>query len=194
MMRTLLNVVLGVILLGLIAVNWAGQRDYRQPNVEFMPNMVKSIPYDTFAANPNFADGKTLQPPVPGTIPYNAMPLPYQATTQDAVRAGIELANPFAATDAVAVDRGAVLFQRFCLPCHGPTGAGDGIVAKRGFPPPPALAADNARAMRDGQLYHLMAYGQGNMPSYAAQISADDRWRIVLRVRQLQQRATTQTP
>jgi mono/diheme cytochrome c family protein len=191
MKRTLLNIVLAGILAVLVAVNWLGARDYRQPNYEFIPNMVHSVPADTFAPNANFADGKTLQAPPAGTIPYGMPPLPYRATTQDAVRAGMELVNPFAATNSVALDRGAVLFNRFCLPCHGATGAGDGTVAKRGFPPPPSLTADHARQMKDGQIFHVITYGQGNMPAHAAQISADDRWRAVLRVRQLQERAAT---
>jgi len=193
MKRTILNVMLGVVLAGLVAANWLGQRDYRRPNVEFMPSMVHSIPFDTFAPNPNFADGKTLQAPPPGTIPHGTLPMRYQPTTQEAVRAGQELVNPYGGTDSVVQERGALVYQRFCLPCHGPTGAGDGLVAKRGFPPPPALFAAHARDMKDGQLFHIIAYGQGNMPGYAAQVAAEDRWRAVLHVRQLQQRAAPST-
>lgn len=189
MTRTLLNVILGVILACLVAVNWFGQRDYRHPNVKFMPNMVQSVPFDTFAPNPNFADGKTLQAPPPGTIPHGAQPMHYGPTTQEAVRAGKELSNPYSGTDAIALERGALVYQRFCLPCHGPTGAGDGLVAKLGFPPPPALSAAHAQEMKDGQLFHIITYGQGNMPPYDAQIAAPDRWRAVLHLRKLQSQA-----
>lgn len=194
MRRVVLNIFLALILAALVSTNWLGARDYRQPNVEFMPNMVHSARYDTFAPNENFADNKTLQTPPPGTIPYGIPVLRYQAAA-DAERAGLELSNPFVSTDMAAADRGAKLFNRFCLPCHGATGAGDGTVAKRGFPPPAALFADHARAMKDGQLFHIISYGQGNMPAHAAQISEEDRWRIVVRVRQLQQPTnSTSTP
>jgi mono/diheme cytochrome c family protein len=189
MNRTVLNVILAGILAVLAGIAWFGARDYQRPNYEFMPNMVHTARYNSFAPNPNFANGQTLQTPPPHTIPYGTTWLPYRATTQDAVRAGNELANPFSATKSIALERGAVLFNRFCLPCHGPAGAGDGPVAKRGFPPPPALFADHARQMKDGQIFHIITFGQGNMPSHAAQINANDRWRIVLRVRQLQEQA-----
>ena len=192
MRRVALNIFLACILAAVASINWLGARDYRQPNLEYMPDMVHSARYNTFAPNENFADGKTLQTPPPGTIPYGMSALRYQAAT-DAARAGLELTNPFAATDTAAADRGARLFNRFCVPCHGAGGAGDGTVAKRGFPPPAALFADHARAMKDGQLFHIISYGQGNMPSHAAQIGEEDRWRIVLRVRQLQP-PTNSTP
>lgn len=190
MKRTVLNVMLSVILAGLVAANWLGQRDYRYPNVEFMPNMVASVPFDTFAPNPNFADGKTLQTPPPGTIPYGMLPFSFQATPPDALRAGLKLANPYANNDQAARDRGSVVYLRSCLPCHGSAGAGDGLVTKRGFPPPPALFAEHAINMKDGQLFHIITHGQGNMPGHAAQVALDDRWRVVLHVRQLQQRRT----
>lgn len=194
MRRVVLNITLAVTLAALVSINWIGARDYRQPNMEYMPNMVHSARYNTFAPNENFADGKTLQTPPAGTIPYGMPVLRYQAAT-DAERAGLELANPFAPTDAAAIERGGILFNRFCVPCHGASGAGDGAVAKRGFPPPSALFADRARAMKDGQLFHVISYGQVNMPRYAAQIGEEDRWRIVLHVRKLQQSTNnTSTP
>lgn len=189
MNRTALNIILACVLAVIVAINWLGARDYRRPNYEFLPNMVRSVPYDTYSPNPNFPDGKTLQTPPPGTIPHGAPALSYGPTTQEALRAGEELANPVGADDGAALERGVVLYDRFCLPCHGPSAGGDGAVVKRGFPPPPPLFADRARQMKDGQIFHIITHGQGNMPAHAAQISPDDRWRIVLRVRQLQQSA-----
>lgn len=186
MTRVQLNILLAAILVALLAANWFGARDYRKPNYLLLPNMVHSPRYNPYSPNENFKDGKTLQPPPRGTIPRGVQPLSYKATPEDALRAGRELVNPIAPDDAAALERGTILFNRFCLPCHGPTGAGDGTVAKRGFPPPAALSADHAKQMKDGQIFHIMTYGQGSMPSHAAQIDPDDRWKIVLRVRQLQ--------
>jgi hypothetical protein len=42
--------------------------------------------YGTFAANPNFPNGATLQSPPPGTIPRGQMPLHYQATPEELSR------------------------------------------------------------------------------------------------------------
>ncbi len=190
MSRAQLNVLLAAILVALLAANWFGARDYRKPNYLLLPNMVHNPRYNAFSPNANFADGKTLQLPPAGTIPRGTQPLSYKATPEDALRAGVELKSPIPETEAAAaLERGNVLFNRFCLPCHGPAGAGDGTVAKRGFPPPAALFADHAKQMKDGQIFHIITYGQGSMPSHAAQIDPLDRWRIVLRVRQLQEAA-----
>jgi mono/diheme cytochrome c family protein len=40
--------------------------------------------------------------------------------------------------------------------------------------------------MKDGQIFHILTYGQNNMPSYAGQISRDDRWKVIAYVRSLQ--------
>ncbi len=40
--------------------------------------------------------------------------------------------------------------------------------------------------MKDGQLFHVLTYGQNNMPSYASQITRQDRWNVIAYVRSLQ--------
>jgi mono/diheme cytochrome c family protein len=40
--------------------------------------------------------------------------------------------------------------------------------------------------IRDGQMFHILTYGQNNMPSYAAQIDRQDRWKVIAYVRTLQ--------
>ncbi len=85
--------------------------------------------------------------------------------------------------------RGAEVYSVSCVSCHGPTGAGDGPVAKRGFPPPPPLTTGKSAQMKDGQLFHILTYGQGSMAPMAAQISRDRRWDVINYVRSLQQGA-----
>jgi len=173
-----------------IAANVAITRDPAHPNLEVMPEMVHSISYKAYAANPNFPDGKTLQLPPQGTIPRGSEPLDYSASPEDAARAGRELRNPFKDAMPGAQARGQFVFQTFCIVCHGPAGKGDGPVAQRGFPPPPPLTAQHALGLADGQIFHILTYGQKNMPSYAAQLSRDDRWKVILYVRSLQQGAS----
>ena len=172
-----------------IAANFAITRDPDRPSFEVMPEMVHSISYKAYAANPNFPDGKTLQLPPQGTIPRGGEPLDYSATAEDAIRAGQELHNPFSDATPGAFGRGQSVFQTFCIVCHGPAGKGDGPVAQRGFPPPPPLSAQHALDLADGQIFHILTYGQKNMPSYAAQLSRDDRWKVILYVRSLQKGA-----
>lgn len=188
-MRRIANALLLLALVGLLSLNWVLRSDPAKRNFDFLPNMVQSVPYDSFAANPNFADGKTLREPVPGTIIRGQLPLHYAATPADAVRAGRELINPVARNKA-ALSRGAVVYANYCETCHGPAGKGDGRVAQRGFPAPPSMLAPKAMQMADGQMFHVLTYGQGNMPSYAAQIERADRWAVVAYVRTLQQAGT----
>ncbi len=187
--RGVLNAFLLLLLLATLALNLAVRPDLARPNLEYFPNMAHSPRYNAFAANPNFPNGQTLQTPPAGSIPRGFLPIHYSPTPQDALRAGEELQQPLAAGDAAARERGAAVFRNFCQECHGPAGKGDGPVALRGFPPPPPLTADHAVKMKDGQLFHVLTYGQGNMPSYASQLTRDDRWRVIVYVRSLQPRA-----
>lgn len=181
-----LNICLLLALCVLLGLNWALRPDAARTNSEFLPEMVRTARYNAFAPNPNFADGKTLQHPAPGTIPRDEPPLHYRATPEDAVRAGQELQSPIAAGDARALQRGTVLFANFCQPCHGPGGRGDGLVVQRGFPAPPSLLAEQALKLPDGQIFHILTYGRVNMASYASQLSREDRWKVIRFVRSLQ--------
>lgn len=182
------NVLLLVAFGGVVAANLALRADPTVPNWEVLPEMVRTVRYGAFSPNPNFPDGKTLQPPVEGTIPVELAPLHYDATPAGALRAGAELRAP-RPPDAATLRRGAAVFAAFCAACHGAGAVGDGPVVRRGFPGPPSLLAERARRMEDGQLFHVLTYGQGNMPAYAAQLSRGDRWAAVAHVRALQRQA-----
>lgn len=184
--RLFVNAALLFALIVVAGVSWFLRADAARPNAEFMPDMAHSERYNAYSANPDFADGKTLQPSPRGTIARGHMPLLYTATAQDAVRAGEELTNPYAA-NANVVQRGAFVFANYCAVCHGGDGKGMGPVAQRGYPPPPSLLAQRARNIKDGQMFHVLTFGQNNMPSYAGQLSRDDRWIAILYVRSLQQ-------
>lgn len=192
-MRLGLNVLLGLVLVASVGAHLGLSADPTQPNREFLPNMVRSVPADAFAPSAVLPGGQTLQTPPAGTIARGLPPLHYAATPEDAVRAGRELTNPFAATDQQALDRGRAVFGNVCAACHGPGGLGDGAVTRRGVPPPPSLLADNALKIADGQMFHIATYGQKNMSAYASQVSREDRWKAILYVRWLQQQAARAT-
>jgi mono/diheme cytochrome c family protein len=137
-----------------------------------------------------------LQPPIPGTIARGEVPLHYAPTPEDALRAGEELRNPFGdslfwgepdAETLAQIDIGAEAYRINCLPCHGATGMSDGPVIQRGYPPPPPPSPD--RVLLDGQMFHIITFGQGNMPAYASQVSPEDRWRIILYLRSMEKAA-----
>jgi len=185
-MHRIFNVMLLMAFVGTLGLNWLVRSNPSEPNREFMPEMVRTPRYNAYSANPNFPDGKTLQRPEPRTIPRGYLPAHFVATPEDAIRAGDTLENPLPANDAVALSRGKNVFVNFCVPCHGIAGKGDGLVVQRGYPAPPSLLADDARKIKDGQIFHILTYGQKNMPSYAGQLSREDRWKVILYVRSLE--------
>jgi mono/diheme cytochrome c family protein len=178
------NIVLSVALAAVVAAHFFVSPAPDAPNRDFLPGMVYSRAAEAFDASPLLAGGRVLQPPPAGTVARRASLVTYAATPADAVRAGTELVAP--AVEPADGARGAALYGTFCSPCHGGAGVGDGTVVKRGFPAPPSLLAPSAVGMRDGQIFHIVTYGQVNMPGYAAQISEEDRWRVLAYVRQLQ--------
>jgi mono/diheme cytochrome c family protein len=190
-MRIALNVFLFLAVLALIVANVVLRPHPARLNYEFLPQMAHAPRYDAFAANPNFADQKTLQAPPAGSIPRGFMPLHYAATPQDALRAGEELKSPIDLSSEQARQRGATVFSNYCAVCHGLAGLGNGTVTQRGFPPPPSLLADHALKMKEGQMFHVLTFGQNNMPSYASQLSREDRWNVIAYVRVLQAQAAT---
>ncbi|MFB3922650.1 MAG: cytochrome c [Terriglobia bacterium] len=183
-----INTLLLVILLATVALNWAVRAERERPNFEVLPEMVRSVAAESFAANSVFADGKTEQNPPAGTIPRGLHPMHYQPTPEDARRAGEELTNPYSPDDKQALDRGAFVYMNFCMACHGPTRAGDGPVARRGYPPPPA----SPPPIKDGEMFHIITYGRANMPSHATQLSREDRWKVILYIRSLQAKMAAQ--
>lgn len=194
MRAAVVNSVLVVLLAVLLVLHWMLTPDPARRNIEVLPNMAASVAYDSFSPNPNFADHKTLREPVGGTVVRGYMPLHYAATPADALRAGRELVSPIHNNDSRALARGAVVYGNYCEPCHGPAGKGDGIVAQRGFPAPPSLLAPHARKLPDGQIFHILTFGQNTMPSYASQIERADRWAAIAWVRSLQLAAPVTVP
>ena len=84
--------------------------------------------------------------------------------------------------------RGQDRFNIYCSVCHGMTGYGDGIVARRGFnkPSPASYHQERLQNAPVGHFFDVMTNGWGAMPSYASQVSVEDRWRIAAYVRALQ--------
>lgn len=128
-----------------------------------------------------FKDGIGMQRPVTGTVARGFIPYAFAGKPD---LAGKNLVNPLPMTMEV-IERGKSKYLTYCSPCHGNFGAGDSRLRGQ-FPNPPTLHSDKVRTWPDGNLYHVMTDGQNVMPSYAAQISRDDRWAIVNYIRVMQ--------
>ena len=127
--------------------------------------------------------------PVPGTVPQDYEPYRFNHlgnTLEDAKKAGEALENPLPVTRE-NLEKGQQVYNIFCIACHGAKGEGDGgVTGPNRFPAPPSLHTDQARAYKDGTIFHFITKGQGKMPSYANQIEPEERWQAVLYVRALQ--------
>ena len=92
---------------------------------------------------------------------------------------------PFAVTRDV-LNTGHLSYNAFCSPCHGLSGAGDGMIVQRGFPAPPSLHTQRLRDAPPGYFYGVITNGFGRMYSYASRVKPDDRWAIIAYIRALQ--------
>jgi mono/diheme cytochrome c family protein len=128
-----------------------------------------------------FADGIGMRAPVAGTVARGFLPYAYAGKPEEA---GKLLVNPLPSTKEV-LERGQAKFKTFCSPCHGNFGDGDSRLRGQ-FPNPPTLHSDKVRGWTDGRIFAVITEGQNSMPSYAAQVSADDRWAVINYVRVLQ--------
>jgi mono/diheme cytochrome c family protein len=144
---------------------------------EYMPDMARDPAYKAFAPNPVTRDGLTLQHPVAGTIARGYQPFHYGPGDDEADRAGRELQNPYHASTQT-LEEGKALYETYCLVCHGEQGKGDGPVAEK-IPHPPSYTSDRLLKFRSGRIFHVISMGTKKMPSYAAQLSADERWKVV---------------
>ncbi len=122
-----------------------------------------------------------MEPPT-GSVAVGEQPYPYAQNEAD--RAGAELLNPLPPSPAV-VAHGKFVYDNVCITCHGPRGAGDGVVTAL-FPKPPSLMTQKVRDWPDGQLFHRPMRGQNSMPSHARQVDATDIWSVIHYIRQLQ--------
>lgn len=82
--------------------------------------------------------------------------------------------------------KGQELYRVFCMPCHGMSGYGDGMIVKRGFLAPPSYHSDRLRNAPDQHFYDVMTHGYGAMYSYADRVPSEERWAIIGYIRALQ--------
>ncbi len=127
-----------------------------------------------------FADGRGMRTPVEGTVARGFMPYPYAGQTNPPE----VLANPYLPTKE-NLELGKSKFLTYCSPCHGNFAEGDSRLRGQ-FPNPPTLHSTRARDFSDGMIYHIITNGQNVMPSYASQITREERWAVVNYIRVLQ--------
>lgn len=160
-----------------------------------------------FRASSFFSDGLSSRPPVEGTVPRGFLhtdtefftgkkkSTPGAQSTRASAPGGSQSPAaefpddldvlPIAVTEAV-VARGKERYEIFCSVCHGLTGNGDGMIVRRGFRRAASFHDDRLRQAPVGHFFDAITNGWGAMPSYAPQISVQDRWAVVTYIRALQ--------
>ena len=82
--------------------------------------------------------------------------------------------------------RGQERYEIFCSPCHDRLGTGQGMIVRRGFTPARSFHDLRLRDAPAGHYFEIMTQGFGPMPSYANQLSEQDRWAVIAYIRALQ--------
>ena len=156
--------------------------DKRTPQLQYMPDMYESIPY-----NPNGAEGLNGNPvnlkPVAGTIARGGYPAYDIADTNEGYElAKASLVNPLEASEENLAN-GKVMYDIYCASCHGKKGDGNGVLSQRdkfsGIP------SYKDRDINAGSIYHVIMHGKNLMGSHASQITYKERWQIVEYVEKL---------
>lgn len=140
--------------------------------------------YRGFRASTFFADGRSIRPAVPGTIPVGhlrADSLLYSGKING------KLVDMFPFTvDQAVLERGRDRFNIYCAPCHDFTGSGNGMIVQRGHKVPPSYHIQRLREAPAGYFYDVITNGFGMMYDYSYQLRPEDRWAVVAWVRTLQ--------
>jgi len=123
------------------------------------------------------------------SAPASAVPISGREVPPTDFAAAADLRNPIQPSPE-ATQRATQLYRVNCLPCHGPEGRGNGLVAqyyqRAQLPTPVDFASARARARADGQLFFLITNGLGNMPQFGNLLAPEERWHLVLLIRGVQ--------
>lgn len=166
-------------------------RDFQRRNLAWDGGMGAPLSAQAFDASTVLPGGKVLQAPPPGTLSRRGEPpLAFGPGKAEAERAGRELQNPYQPTQA-RFNRGKLVFERVCATCHGREGDNNGsVIVARGAFAPTVLVSPVVRDMPDGRIFHIATYGgPTKMKGYGDLLSREDRWNVVLYIRELQKAA-----
>ncbi|HUK21561.1 MAG TPA: cytochrome c [Gemmatimonadales bacterium] len=130
--------------------------------------------------------------PVEGTVPITGVFPDGDLATAD------HLVNPRTRTSE-SVNRGKLLYETYCLVCHGASGRGDGPISSASGGPffgVRSVVTDTVAKKTDGYIYGVIVnapmMGRGLMPHYGDKVRGLDRWDLVNYIRTLQ--AMTRQP
>ncbi|GGG55778.1 c-type cytochrome [Hymenobacter glacieicola] len=158
------------------------------PGLEYAPEMYASLPYEPLKqeqSNKVNPMGLNMRVPAVGTVPRGKANYYTHIAKDDIATAETSLRNPYSYTKD-ALEEGKTLYVRNCQHCHGESGAGDGPVGAK-FKGVPNYSVGAYKTMNDGHIYHVIQWGKGRMMPHGSQVNPQERWKIAMYVRMLQQ-------
>lgn len=194
------TVIIGSVI-GLAACGGAHGDD---PGRAYMPDMYYSRAYEAYGYNnkPEDHDLKSRGAsfngmPVIGTVARGeSFPFPIPAG-DSGYKQAVSFASPLPGMTLTAPQKKEAerIYLINCAICHGPNLDGNGPLWKNGEGPFPAaprnLKDDYTKKLSDGQIYHVITYGKGQMGSYASQVKPEQRWWIINYIRSQQGSGTS---
>lgn len=191
-----------------LAIVFIGCKGKRDPGRVYMPDMSYSRAYESYAnrdtseftTDPNDAGHKIFYNNMPpaGTIkrgelfPFSVVPNNINGTDSNAlINLSAAIKNPLDTLNTTNLAEAGRLFNINCAICHGAKGEANGPMAPKIGGVKSIIAS--SPGFSDGRIFYVMTYGQGNMGSYASQLSREQRWRIVQYIRTLEPKAGAET-
>jgi len=200
----------GILIGGLVAIGLGiagcGGAHGSDPGRAYMPDMYYSRAYEAYGYNTSDEYEENLRKrgihydglPVAGTMARGDVPTYPLPATDSGYAMAANFKDPITAplTD-VQRKEAERLFLINCAICHGAALDGNGPLWKGGDGPFPAaprnLKDDYSKKLADGQMYHVIMYGKGQMGSYASQVHPEQRWWIIKYIREKQGTGGTAT-
>jgi hypothetical protein len=193
-----------ILVLALLTVGVVSLMGYRGTVSEgrplvIIPDMVAQPRYQAQGESPYFSDGRAMRTPPNGTVPFGGADYESDAGSprenpdllqeDDRYYRGKQ-GSAWVTTMPVKLDRallrrGKNRYEIFCLPCHGATGAGNGLMTQYGLVGVASITDEFHALMPVGEYFSVITNGKGRMPSYGPQVKVRDRWAIVAYVRAL---------
>ena len=162
-------------------------------------NLLASVPFFAFLReSPSFDPYEAPRPAPVGSVPFSSPAgesqpmIPLTPTGLAEFAAGPHGQDPLPPGDTAVLRLGQVMYDRYCIVCHGPQGQADGTILGDGKYPAALtrnLTAPAAVGLADGMIYGIIRNGRGLMPAYGPRTNVTERWAIVRYVRSLQQTA-----
>lgn len=167
-------------------------KDPNSPGYEYMPDMYRSNAVEAYVDYQN-PDVLSARIPPAGTIPYSSdkmmamanMPYALQDNPADYEKSAM-VTNPIPYSEE-AVKEGKVLYEKFCMHCHGEKGDGQGQIVVNGkLSGVPSYTAGALTTLPEGKMFHSITYGKGLMGPHKSLVNKVERWKIIHYIHNLQ--------